>query len=124
MEVRVEEPTILFGSVHGPDARPARRLTRYDLVVVNERVGSDFSRPTELNGDPVLPSSASDDVLYNQIRPSYLPNPEKWVFDPPFYIIINLAVGGSFVGPPNEEAIFPQAMLVDYVQAYKYNESN
>jgi beta-glucanase (GH16 family) len=63
-------------------------------------------------------------VLYNQIRPSDLPDPENWVFDQPFYIIINLAVGGSFVGPPNEETVFPQTMLVDYVRAYKYNGSN
>jgi beta-glucanase (GH16 family) len=37
-----------------------------------------------------------DDVLYNQITPADVPG--EWVFDHPFYIVINLAVGGSFVG--------------------------
>jgi beta-glucanase (GH16 family) len=40
-------------------------------------------------------------------------------FDKPFYIIINLAVGGSFFGAPNNETVFPQSMLIDYVRVYK-----
>ena len=43
----------------------------------------------------------------------------EWVFDKPFYILLNLAVGGSFVGPPNSQTVFPQTMLVDYVRVYK-----
>jgi beta-glucanase (GH16 family) len=39
-------------------------------------------------------------------------------FDHPFYIVINLAVGG-FVGAPNAQTVFPQTMLVDYVRVYK-----
>ena len=58
-----------------------------------------------------------DDVLYNQITPADVPG--EWVFDHPFYIVINLAVGGSFVGAPNSETVFPQTMLVDYVRVYK-----
>jgi beta-glucanase (GH16 family) len=67
--------------------------------------------------------------LYNQITPADLPVPEpdplnpfntsNWVFNKPFYILINVAVGGSFVGPPNSETVFPQTMLVDYVRVYK-----
>jgi beta-glucanase (GH16 family) len=45
--------------------------------------------------------------------------PGEWVFDRPFKIIINLAVGGAFVGPPNSETVFPQSMLIDYVRVYK-----
>jgi beta-glucanase (GH16 family) len=44
----------------------------------------------------------------------------EWVFDDqPFYIIMNVAVGGSYVGPPNENSVFPQTMLVDYVRVYE-----
>ncbi len=121
MEVRGQEPTILFGSVHGPGYSAGQAITkRYDLV--NERVDSDF-HIYGIEWGPNYVNFYVDDVLYNQIRPSDLPDPENWVFDQPFYIIINLAVGGSFVGPPNEETVFPQTMLVDYVRAYKYNGS-
>ena len=39
--------------------------------------------------------------------------------DNQFYLILNMAVGGSFVGAPNAETEFPQTMLVDYVKVYQ-----
>ncbi|MEL6988687.1 MAG: glycoside hydrolase family 16 protein, partial [Bacteroidota bacterium] len=57
-----------------------------------------------------------DDKLYNQITPDDVPG--AWVFDHPFYIIMNVAVGGNFPGSPNAETVFPQTMVVDYVRVY------
>jgi hypothetical protein len=37
-------------------------------------------------------------------------------FDKPFYLILNVAVGGDWPGDPNEETQFPQEMIVDYVR--------
>ncbi|GAA5082655.1 beta-glucanase (GH16 family) [Thermocatellispora tengchongensis] len=42
-----------------------------------------------------------------------------WIFDHPFYIILNLAVGGDWPGPPDASTPFPARMLVDYVRVYK-----
>ncbi|MET8868986.1 discoidin domain-containing protein [Nonomuraea sp. NPDC004580] len=42
-----------------------------------------------------------------------------WIFDHPFYIILNLAVGGDWPGPPNAATPFPSRMLVDYVRVYQ-----
>ncbi|MGC4941854.1 discoidin domain-containing protein [Kribbella sp. DT2] len=42
-----------------------------------------------------------------------------WIFDHPFYLILNLAIGGDFPGPPNAQTPFPARMLVDYVRVYK-----
>jgi beta-glucanase (GH16 family) len=41
------------------------------------------------------------------------------VFNQPFYIILNVAVGGTLPGSPNSETVFPQTMLVDYVRVYE-----
>lgn len=41
-------------------------------------------------------------------------------FDQPFYIIMNLAVGGDFVGNPNAQTVFPSEMQVDYVRVYDW----
>ncbi|TDD58726.1 glycosyl hydrolase family protein [Kribbella antibiotica] len=41
-----------------------------------------------------------------------------WIFDHPFYLILNLAVGGDFPGPPDAQTPFPSRMLVDYVRVY------
>jgi len=44
----------------------------------------------------------------------------SWPFDQPFYIILNLAVGGGWVGAPPAGLTFPITMSVDYVRAYQY----
>ncbi|WP_433430268.1 discoidin domain-containing protein [Nonomuraea sp. CA-141351] len=42
-----------------------------------------------------------------------------WIFDHPFYLILNLAIGGDWPGPPNAATPFPSRMLVDYVRVYR-----
>jgi beta-glucanase (GH16 family) len=43
-----------------------------------------------------------------------------WPFDEPFYIILNLAVGGGWVGSPDERTVFPGVMEIDFVRVYQY----
>ena len=45
-------------------------------------------------------------------------NPWPAPFDQPFYLIMNLAVGGNFFGNPDASTPFPAEMLVDYVRVY------
>lgn len=42
----------------------------------------------------------------------------RWVFNAPFYFLMNLAVGGDWPGPPNSSTPSPADMLVDYVRVY------
>ena len=42
-----------------------------------------------------------------------------WVYDHDFYMILNLAVGGDWPGPPDGSTPFPSRMLVDYVRVYQ-----
>jgi beta-glucanase (GH16 family) len=42
-----------------------------------------------------------------------------WVYDHPFFIILNNAVGGDWPGPPNASTQFPQNMTIDYVRVYR-----
>jgi len=37
----------------------------------------------------------------------------------PMYVILNLAVGGDWAGPPNSATQFPSSMKVDYVRVWK-----
>ena len=39
-------------------------------------------------------------------------------FDQSFYLLLNVAVGGSFPGPPDMDTVFPVTMEVDYVRVY------
>ncbi len=44
---------------------------------------------------------------------------DTWPFDKPFFMILNVAVGGGWVGTPNENTIFPAVMEVDFVRVYQ-----
>jgi beta-glucanase (GH16 family) len=43
---------------------------------------------------------------------------KPWVFDHDFFLVINVAVGGTFPGNPDRSLAFPRTMLVDYVRHY------
>jgi beta-glucanase (GH16 family) len=43
-----------------------------------------------------------------------------WPFDRPFIMLLDLAVGGWWPGPPNSSTVFPASMLVDWVRVYKW----
>ncbi|MFO0832571.1 MAG: glycoside hydrolase family 16 protein [Phycisphaerales bacterium] len=43
---------------------------------------------------------------------------KEWVFNTPFFLILNLAVGGNWPGNPDEHTQFPQEYVIDYVRAY------
>ena len=115
MEYRGQEPTIVHGTVHGPGYSAGRGLTaRY--LLPGDRFDTGFHEFaiewTEerivwfVNGQRYLTVDRDDP-------------PGRWAFDQPFFILLNVAVGGTFVGPPNESTNFPQSMLVDWVRVYR-----
>lgn len=122
MENRGDEPTIVHGSVHGPGYSGGDAITKsYDLI--DERLDTEF-HVYGIEWGPNYINYYIDDVLYNQITPDDLDDEDDvWVFnDNPFFIIFNLAVGGSFAGgAPGPETIFPQTLYVDYVRVYSAN---
>lgn len=118
MEYRGQNPTVLIGTVHGPGYSGGESISKA-YTLPNDRFDTGF-HIFGIEWGPEYINFYVDDVLYNQITPEDVTG--QWVFDKPFYILMNLAVGGTFVGAPNQETIFPQTMIVDYVRVYKYNE--
>ena len=115
MEYRGQEPTIVHGTVHGPGYSAGGGLTgRY--LLTGDRFDTGFHEFAIewtderivwfVNGERYHAVDRSD--------PTGL-----WVFDHPFFILLNVAVGGNFVGPPGESTNFPQSMLVDWVRVYR-----
>jgi beta-glucanase (GH16 family) len=60
-----------------------------------------------------------DSTLYATFTPSNLPAGSPWEFNKPFFLLLNVAVGGDWPGPPDGTTQFPQQMLVDYVRVYQ-----
>ena len=60
-----------------------------------------------------------DDKVHYRVGRDEVQRFGNYVFDQSFFVILNLAVGGTFDGDPSSDAILPATMLVDYVRVYK-----
>lgn len=120
MEYRGQEPDIVHGSLHGPGYSAGDALTQ-QYALANDRFDTAF-HVFAVEWEENVIRWYRDDVLYFTVAPDNLDGNE-WVFDHPFYMILNVAVGGTFVGSPDGSTVFPQTMLVDYVRVYQ-NGSN
>jgi len=115
MEYLGSKPTSMFGSVHGPGYSGGAAISK-SFSLPNDRFENDFHIFGIEWGENYI-NYYVDDVLYNQITPANVTG--EWVFNQPFYIILNMAVGGNFPGSPNSETVFPQTMIIDYVRVYQ-----
>jgi len=112
------EPSIVHGTVHGPGYVGEKALTSLYALPEGQHFADDF-HAFKLEWEPDSIRFYVDDYLYKTITPADLPPGTRWVYDRPFFIILNLAVGGDWAGNPDSSTVFPQAMLVDYVRVYK-----
>lgn len=115
MEYLGNNPTSVFGTIHGPGYSGAASISK-SYSIPNSRFDTDFHIFGIEWGENYI-NFYVDDVLYNQMTPASVPG--EWVFNKPFYIILNVAVGGNLPGAPNNQTAFPQQMLVDYVRIYE-----
>lgn len=116
LEYRGQEPQIVHGSLHGPGYSGGSALTGY-YYLADEGFDEDF-HVFAIEWDKNSITWYVDEQAYQTISSSDIPAGTSWVFDHSFFIILNVAVGGHFVGPPDESTVFPQTMLVDYVRVY------
>ncbi len=115
MEYRGQQPNLIHGSVHGPGYSGGNAITK-SFGFENDRFDVDFHLFAIEWGKDYIDYYV-DDQLYQRITPDKVTG--EWVYDHPFFIILNVAVGGNFVGFPTPQTPFPQTMLVDYVKVYK-----
>ena len=116
MENKGSQPVTISGAVHGPGYSGGSSILK-SYTFSNSRVDSDF-HIYGIEWDENYVNFYVDNVLYNQITPENVTG--EWVFNAnPFYMLLNLAVGGNFDGAPNSSTVFPQTMMVDYVRVYQ-----
>jgi beta-glucanase (GH16 family) len=116
MELVGSAPSTVLGTIHGPGySGKAGPSSKYTLP--NGRFSDGF-HVFAVEWEPDVIRFFVDDTLYATRTPADLPAGARWVFDKPFFIILNVAVGGDLPGPPDSTTVFPQTMLVDYVRVY------
>jgi len=117
MENIGREPSIVHGTLHGPGYSGASGVgAAYTLSA--GRFADDF-HTFAVEWEPNVIRWYVDGQLYQTRTPSDLPAGSQWVFDHPFFMLLNVAVGGHWPGSPDATTVFPQTMLVDYVRVYR-----
>jgi beta-glucanase (GH16 family) len=117
MEYRGQEPNILIGSIHGPGFSGNNAISgKYQSPgFLNERY-----HVYAIEWDTESIAWFIDDTRYHRVKRDDLPAGARWVYNQPFFILLNVAVGGRWVGPPAAETVFPQTMRVDWVRVYEF----
>jgi beta-glucanase (GH16 family) len=114
MECRGADPTTVHGSLHGPGGDG---YTQGYTLPGGGSFSDDF-HVFALEWEPGAVRWYVDDALYETRTSDTFPRSQPWVFDHPFFVILDLAVGGQYGGDVDATTPFPQAMMVDYVRVY------
>jgi beta-glucanase (GH16 family) len=134
LEARGQEPNKILGTLHFGSRWPANAHKENNLLLPNNGTIADFHtyaiewEPGEirwlLDGKQFAAQSfwwSSSKVAANKgLQPTKEEDLNAWPapFDQPFYLVMNVAVGGKFLGNPDNTTLFPAEMLVDYVRVY------
>lgn len=119
MEFVGRDPNTIFGTIHGPGYSGG------------ESFGNVYRFPGPVPGayhtytvewQPDLIVWYVDGIEYHRATPADVA-PNEWVFDHPFFLLLNVAIGGNFGGPVGPDAAFPATMQVDYVRVYAADDT-
>lgn len=109
-----KEPEHIFTSLHTPDSHGSTVNTKKDLVEGIEEGFHTFAIDwTEEHIEFLV-----DGESFYTFSPEHK-DENTWPFDQPFYILVNLAIGGNFGGPDVDDRIFPQQYVIDYIRVYQ-----
>lgn len=114
-------PTVVRSSLHAPGYAGGNSLRRNYQLANGGRVDDAGFHTYGIIWSPGMIQFYVDDpsnIFFIQ-NVSDLPEGGKWVFDHPFYLVLNLAVGGDWSGDPDNTTPSPSDMLVDYVRVYR-----
>jgi beta-glucanase (GH16 family) len=117
MENLGREPTMVHGTIHGPGYSGGDSIGGSYTLSDPLRFSDDF-HTFAVEWRPNSIEFLVDGHAYETFTPQNLPPGKKWVFDHPFGVLLNLAVGGYWPGEPDDTTQLPQRMQVDYVRVY------
>lgn len=111
------EPDKVHGSLHGPGYSGENPLTGTYQSKGGVPFHQDF-HVFSVEWEPGTIRFYVDGKLYQTRTSNEVPAGTRWVYDHPFFLLVNLAVGGNWPGSPNASTVFPQSMQVDYVRVF------
>jgi beta-glucanase (GH16 family) len=115
MEMLGAHPSVAYGTLHGPSAHSASGY----------KVQSAYHAPCSLaagfhiysaDWTPDAITFAVDGHPYRTVTPAELPAGASWPFSHRFFLVLDLAVGGTWGGAPSAATPWPAQMVVDWVR--------
>lgn len=116
MENIGKEPHRIYGTVHGPGYSGGSGITGVYQHPQNWSFADTF-HTFAVDWKPGSITWSVDGNVYHQVTTARVGS-NPWVFDKPYFLILNVAVGGQWPGYPDGTTQLPQRMLVDYVRVY------
>ena len=115
MENIGKEPATVHATIHGPGYSAANGISGKFDSGSGQKFADDF-HVFAMVWEPNSIQFFVDGSLYHRVTLAALPAGAKWVYDHPFFLLLNVAVGGSWPGSPDNTSSFPQTMMVDWVR--------
>ena len=107
-------PAVVHGAVHGPGYSGSGGIC--GSRTLGSSLGNDF-HVYSVSWEPGRIRWYVNDKLYHSVTPADLRG-KRWVFDHDFFLLLNVAVGGTASQDPDRSVSFPQVMLIDYIRIY------
>ncbi|MFF4825509.1 ricin-type beta-trefoil lectin domain protein [Streptomyces sp. NPDC001312] len=107
------EPSTVHGTIHGPGYSGSGGIGA-GYTLPNGQAFADAFHTFAVDWAPDSITWSVDGNVYQRRTPADLGG-RTWVFNKPFFLILNLAVGGYWPGDPNGSTSFPQQLVVDSV---------
>jgi beta-glucanase (GH16 family) len=117
MENIGREPAIVHGTLHGPGYSGGQGIGAAFTHPSGQPFADDF-HVYAIEWEAQAIRWYVDGTLYQTRTPADLRG-ARWVFDHPFFMLLNVAVGGNWPGNPDGTTTFPQEMVVDWVRVYR-----
>ncbi len=116
---KIDTPATVHGTIHGPNYPEVGVGASYTLPARQTFTGG-FHLFTIVWSENSI-EFLVDGVTYQKLTPPSLPPGGSWVFNHPFFLLLNLAIGGpnTFLGSPAADTPFPQELAIDYVRVYR-----
>jgi len=115
MEHIGSKPRTVYSSLHGTENRGYDPVS--SLTLPKGHAFADDFHTFAADWYPDRISFSVDGQVYSTQEKAKAP-PGSWAFDQPYYLLLNLAVGGNWPGSPDSTTVFPQYMVVDYVRVF------
>lgn len=117
MELIGTNPKQVIGSMHWPQADGSNGTINNAYQLATEDFSQQFHVFSIIWVENSIQFFVDDHLFFTGTSASI--SSGTYAFNHPYFLIMNVAVGGDWPGPPDATTVFPQRMFVDYIRVFQ-----